>query len=116
MGGGLKPGKGTPHFRRWYKGTQKMGLQAYCRYRLGILELVVRAARRLASGEELPMVLLICKILTSWTLLSAIAAFTWSRLMAEGRCLHVNEIVVEVSPRSRPGLQAATSQLRAEPF
>jgi len=62
------------------------------------------------------MILLTCKILFSWSLLSVIAACTWSRLMAEGRCLHVNEIVVEISPRSKPGRQAAASQLRVQPF
>jgi len=62
------------------------------------------------------MVLLMVKILGSWSLMSVIAAYTWSRLMAEGRCLHVNEIVVEISPRRTPERQADAGQLRTESF
>ena len=60
--------------------------------------------------------LLMVKILGSWSLMSVIAAYTWSRLMAEGRCLRVNEIVVEISPRRKPERQTAASQLRVESF
>jgi hypothetical protein len=62
------------------------------------------------------MAILIFKILGGWSLLSAIAAFTWSRSMAAGRCLHVNEIVVEVSSRRKAVGQMAASQIRVESF
>ena len=60
------------------------------------------------------MGLIIVKILGGWSLLSAVAAFTWSRAMEAGRCLHVNEIVVEISPRRKPVQQTETSHLRVE--
>jgi len=66
--------------------------------------------------EEDKMALLIFKILGGWSLLSAIAAFTWSRCMATGRCLHVNEIVVEINPRRNPARETAVSQIRVESF
>jgi hypothetical protein len=47
------------------------------------------------------MALLICKILGSWFVLSAIAAYTWARCTAVGRCLAVNEMMVVVSPREK---------------
>ena len=62
------------------------------------------------------MALMIFKILSGWSLLSAIAAFTWSRCMAEGRCLHVNEIVAEVSPARKPMRETVQAQVRVESF
>ena len=54
------------------------------------------------------MLFLTVKILGSWSLLSAIAAFTWSRCMAEGRCVHVNEIVVEIQSSAQTGTGVRT--------
>ena len=59
------------------------------------------------------MVLLIVKILGSWCLLSTIGAYTWSRCMAAGRCLNVNDMIVVVSPRGEAERMEGMDPLRA---